>query len=51
MPKGYRPEGAGRKKQGDSVYYERCTPEKKQHLKKCSQDYDNKKKEIEENDN
>jgi len=48
MPKGYRPERAGRKKQGDSVYYERCTPQKKLYLKKCSEDYNKIMKEIKE---
>lgn len=42
-PKG-SPKTGGRLKQGDAIYYERCTPEKKEYLKKCSKEYDEKMK-------
>ncbi len=45
MTRGGHREGSGRpKKENQVVYYERCPPQKKDYLKKCSQEYD--KKEI-----
>ena len=41
--RGGKRHNAGRKKQGDAIFYERCTPEKKEYLKIKSLDYDFKK--------